>query len=285
MTTGQSQAQAAAGSHQLSVGPAHSAAGPSPHTLRRAVKKPAPAPPKPGNPPPGHSGGQSSPGTSQLPPSPSPKPSTRSPSPPPQHTGQAPGQPSAATQLSAPRRYSSSLSPIQAPSHPPPQPPTQASPLAHSKPGGQGPPNPVALPSEHGLEQPPHTPPQTPTPPSTPPLAKQNPSLPASQTPAVSHLETAQPHTGTLPRPRPVPKPRNRPSMPPPPHPPGPHPAGEGGLSNAAPTASKVVTDASSRVSEPLRSIFPEVHSDSGSKELPGHILLDIDNETESTAL
>lgn len=83
MTTGQSQAQAAAGSHQLSVGPAHSAAGPSPHTLRRAVKKPAPAPPKPGNPPPGHSGGQSSPGTSQLPPSLSPKPSTRSPSPPP----------------------------------------------------------------------------------------------------------------------------------------------------------------------------------------------------------
>ncbi|XP_069920672.1 rho GTPase-activating protein 17 isoform X5 [Oryctolagus cuniculus] len=244
MTTGQSQAQAAAGSHQLSVGPAHSAAGPSPHTLRRAVKKPAPAPPKPGNPPPGHSGGQSSPGTSQLPPSLSPKPSTRSPSPPPQHTGQAPGQPSAAAQLSAPRRYSSSMSPIQAPSHPPPQPPTQASPLAHSKPGGQGPPNPVALPSEHGLEQPPHTPPQTPTPPSTPPLAKQNPSLPASQTPAVSHLETAQPHTGTLPRPRPVPKPRNRPSMPPPPHPPGPHPAGEGGLSNAAPTASKVVTDA-----------------------------------------
>ncbi|XP_008256121.1 rho GTPase-activating protein 17 isoform X4 [Oryctolagus cuniculus] len=285
MTTGQSQAQAAAGSHQLSVGPAHSAAGPSPHTLRRAVKKPAPAPPKPGNPPPGHSGGQSSPGTSQLPPSLSPKPSTRSPSPPPQHTGQAPGQPSAAAQLSAPRRYSSSMSPIQAPSHPPPQPPTQASPLAHSKPGGQGPPNPVALPSEHGLEQPPHTPPQTPTPPSTPPLAKQNPSLPASQTPAVSHLETAQPHTGTLPRPRPVPKPRNRPSMPPPPHPPGPHPAGEGGLSNAAPTASKVVTDANSRVSEPLRSIFPEVHSDSASKELPGHILLDIDNETESTAL
>ncbi|XP_062036658.1 rho GTPase-activating protein 17 isoform X2 [Lepus europaeus] len=244
MTTGQSQAQAAAGSHQLSVGPAHSAAGPSPHTLRRAVKKPAPAPPKPGNPPPGHSGGQSSPGTSQLPPSLSPKPSTRSPSPPPQHAGQAPGQPSAAAQLSAPRRYSSSLSPIQAPSHPPPQPPTQASPLAHSKPGGQGPPNPVALPSEHGLEQPPHTPPQTPTPPSTPPLAKQNPSLPASQTPAVSHLETAQPHTGTLPRPRPVPKPRNRPSMPPPPHPPGPHPAGEGGLSHAAPTASRVVTDA-----------------------------------------
>lgn len=46
-----------------------------------------------------------------------------------------------------------------------------------------------------------------------------------------------------------------------------------------------VFNDANSRVSEPLRSIFPEVHSDSASKELPGHILLDIDNETESTAL
>lgn len=43
--------------------------------------------------------------------------------------------------------------------------------------------------------------------------------------------------------------------------------------------------DVNSRVSEPLRSIFPEMHSDSASKEVPGHILLDIDNDTESTAL
>uniref|UniRef100_A0A8C4MP67 Rho GTPase-activating protein 17 n=1 Tax=Equus asinus asinus TaxID=83772 RepID=A0A8C4MP67_EQUAS len=247
--TGQNQAQTATGSHQLSVGPAHNSAGPSPHTVRRAVKKPAPAPPKPGNPPPGHPGGQSSPGTSQHPPSPSAKQSTRSPSPPPQHPGQAPGQPCATSQLSAPRRYSSSLSPIQAPSHPPPQPPTQAALLGHSKPSGQGPATPMALPSEHGLEQPSHTPPQTPTPPSTPPLGKQNPGLPASQTQAVSNPETVQLHAGTLPRPRPVPKPRNRPSVPPPPHPPGaPHPpgtqsAGDGSLTNAAPTASKIVTD------------------------------------------
>ncbi|XP_071067337.1 rho GTPase-activating protein 17 isoform X7 [Dasypus novemcinctus] len=244
ITTGQNQAQAAASSHQLSVSPASNSAGPSPHTLRRAVKKPAPAPPKPGNPPPGHPGGQSSPGTSQHPPSLSPKPSTRSPSPPTQHTGQAPGQPSATPQLSAPRRYSSSLSPIQAPNHPPPQPPTQATPLLHTKPGGQGPPNPVTLPNEHGLEQPPHTPPQTPTPPSTPPLGKQNLGLPASQTQAVSNPETVQPHTGTLPRPRPVPKPRNRPSMPPPPHPPGAHLATDGNLTNTTLTASKIVTDA-----------------------------------------
>uniref|UniRef100_A0A452TRP3 Rho GTPase-activating protein 17 n=1 Tax=Ursus maritimus TaxID=29073 RepID=A0A452TRP3_URSMA len=244
MAAGQNQAPMAAGSHQLSVGPGHNSAGPSPHTLRRAVKKPAPAPPKPGNPPPGHPGGQSSPGTSQHPPSLSPKPATRSPSPPTQHAGQAPGQPCTTSQPSAPRRYSSSLSPIQAPRHPPPQPPTQAALLGHSKPGSQGPSAPATLPSEPGLEQPPHTPPQTPTPPSTPPLGKQNPSLPASQTQAVSNPETAQPHAGTLPRPRPVPKPRNRPSVPPPPHPPGAHSAGDGTLTNAAPTASKIVTDA-----------------------------------------
>ncbi|KAF4015682.1 hypothetical protein G4228_007475 [Cervus hanglu yarkandensis] len=233
---GPSQAPAAAGSHQLSVGPAHNSAGPSPHTVRRAVKKPAPAPPKPGNPPPGHPGGQSSPGASQHPPSLSPKPSTRSPSPPTQPPGQAPGQPCATSQLSAPRRYSSSLPPIQAPSHPPPQPPTQAAPpAALTKPGSQGPPAPGA-PGEPGLEQSSHTPPQTPTPPSTPPLGKQNPGQ------AVSNPETAQPHAGTLPRPRPVPKPRNRPNVPPPPHPPGAHPAGDGNLSIAAPTASKIVT-------------------------------------------
>ncbi|XP_072692343.1 rho GTPase-activating protein 17 isoform X7 [Canis lupus baileyi] len=243
MAAGQNQAQTAAGSHQLSVGPGHNSAGPSPHTVRRAVKKPAPAPPKPGNPPPGHPGGQSSPGASQHPPSLSPKPATRSPSPPAQHTGQAPAQPCATSQPSAPRRYSSSLSPIQAPSHPPPQPPTQAALPGHIKPSGQGPPTPGALLGEPGLEQPPHTPPQTPTPPSTPPLGKQNPSLPASQTQPVSNPETAQPHAGTLPRPRPVPKPRNRPSVPPPPHPPGAHSAGDSALANAAPTASKIVTD------------------------------------------
>nr|BAB55203.1 unnamed protein product [Homo sapiens] len=285
IASGQNQPQAAAGSHQLSMGQPHNAAGPSPHTLRRAVKKPAPAPPKPGNPPPGHPGGQSSSGTSQHPPSLSPKPPTRSPSPPTQHTGQPPGQPSAPSQLSAPRRYSSSLSPIQAPNHPPPQPPTQATPLMHTKPNSQGPPNPMALPSEHGLEQPSHTPPQTPTPPSTPPLGKQNPSLPAPQTLAGGNPETAQPHAGTLPRPRPVPKPRNRPSVPPPPQPPGVHSAGDSSLTNTAPTASKIVTDSNSRVSEPHRSIFPEVHSDSASKDVPGRILLDIDNDTESTAL
>lgn len=46
-----------------------------------------------------------------------------------------------------------------------------------------------------------------------------------------------------------------------------------------------IFNDTNSRVSEPLRSIFPEMHSDSASKDLPGRILLDMDNETESTAL
>ncbi|XP_019505377.1 PREDICTED: rho GTPase-activating protein 17 isoform X1 [Hipposideros armiger] len=278
--SGQTQAQTAAGSHQLSVSLAHASTGSSPHTLRRAVKKPAPAPPKPGNPPSGHAGGQSSPGTAQHTPSVSPKPAaTGSPSPPTQHPGQAPGLPGTASQPPAPRRSSGSLAPIHAPSHPPPQPPTQA------RPGSQGVPSLSALPGEHGLEQPAHTPPQTPTPPSTPPLGKQNPSPPASQSQVAGYPETAQPHAGTLPRPRPVPKPRNRPSVPPPPHPPGAHPAGDSSLTNAMPTASKIVTDASSRVSEPPHSIFPDMLSDSASKDLPGRVLLDMDNDTESTAL
>ncbi|XP_031244058.1 rho GTPase-activating protein 17 isoform X6 [Mastomys coucha] len=242
MTTVPNQAQTGGNSHQLSVGTPHSAAGPSPHTLRRAVKKPAPAPPKPGNPPPGHPGGQSSPGTGT-----SPKPSARSPSPPQQQQQQQ-------QQTPGMRRCSSSLPPIQAPSHPPPQPPTQP------RLGEQGP-------------EPGPTPPQTPTPPNTPPLAKQNPS----------QSETTQLH-GTLPRPRPVPKPRNRPSVPPPPHPPGTQ-TGDGGLTPSVPTASRIVTDTNSRVSESLRNIFPEIHPDLASKEVPGHILLDIDNDTESTAL
>lgn len=274
MASGQSQGQGQppAGSHQLSVSPAHSSTGSSPHTLRRAVKKPAPAPPKPGNPPPGQPGGQSAPGTAQQAPSLSLKPATGSPSPPVPHAGPAPGQPCATSQLCGPRRASGSLAPMQAPSHPPPQPPTQA-PQSQARPG------------EQGLEQPTHTPPRTPTPPSTPPLAKQSPGLPAAQHPAAGHPETAQPHGGTLPRPRPVPKPRNRPSMPPPPHPPGAHPAADGSLSSAVPTASKIVTDANSRVSEPLRSVFPDLPSDSDSKDVPGRLLLDMDTDTESTAL
>uniref|UniRef100_A0A8C0FIR2 Rho GTPase-activating protein 17 n=1 Tax=Bubo bubo TaxID=30461 RepID=A0A8C0FIR2_BUBBB len=222
--------------------------------LFTAMKKPAPAPPKPANPPPGQPGSHTSAPAAQ-PPSVSPKPPARSSSPPAQHANQGAAQTST-SQVSAPRRYSSSLSPIQAPSHPPPQPPTQATPPL----------------SEHGPEQPCYTPPQTPTPPDTPPLGKHTTSSPSSQ-----------PH-GTLPRPRPVPKPRNRPSVPPPPHPPS-QLAGDGIIANPMQTASKIVTDSNSSIQEPLQNPSSELLTEPASKELHNHLMLDIDNDTESTAL
>ncbi|XP_074454658.1 rho GTPase-activating protein 17 isoform X5 [Larus michahellis] len=236
------QNQSTSSTNQLSVNQPQNAAGPSPHSMRRAVKKPAPAPPKPANPPPGQPGSQSSAPAAQ-PPSVSPKPPSRSSSPPAQHANQGAAQTST-SQVSAPRRYSSSLSPIQAPSHPPPQPPTQAAtPPAQPKSNSQTSP-PAAPSSEHGPEQPCYTPPQTPTPPDTPPLGKHNASSPSSQ-PQPAAQETSQspspPQSGTLPRPRPVPKPRNRPSVPPPPHPPS-QLAGDGIIANPAQTASKIVT-------------------------------------------
>ncbi|XP_062443931.1 rho GTPase-activating protein 17 isoform X3 [Rhea pennata] len=279
------QSQSTSSTNQLSVNQPQNAAGPSPHSMRRAVKKPAPAPPKPANPPPGQPGSQSSASAAQ-PPSVSPKPPARSSSPPGQHANQGAVQTST-SQVSAPRRYSSSLSPIQAPSHPPPQPPTQATPPLQPKSNSQASP-PAASSSEHGLEQPCYTPPQTPTPPDTPPLGKHNISSPLSQ-PQSSTQETSQshspPHTGTLPRPRPVPKPRNRPSVPPPPHPPTCHSAGDGGNSNPTQTASKIVTDSSSSIQEPLQNPSSELLTETASKELHNHLMLDIDNDTESTAL
>lgn len=50
-------------------------------------------------------------------------------------------------------------------------------------------------------------------------------------------------------------------------------------------SASLFCPDASSRVSEPPHSIFPDMLSDSASKDVPGRVLLDMDNDTESTAL
>ncbi|KFO80636.1 Rho GTPase-activating protein 17, partial [Cuculus canorus] len=280
------QNQPTSSTNQLSVNQPQNAAGPSPHAMRRAVKKPAPAPPKPANPPPGQPGSQSSAPAAQ-PPSVSPKPPARSSSPPAQHANQGAAQPSV-SQVSAPRRYSSSLSPIQAPSHPPPQPPTQATPPLQPKANSQASP-PAAPGSEHGPEQPCCTPPQTPTPPGTPPLGKHNPSSPSPQPqPQPPTPETSQspspPQSGTLPRPRPVPKPRNRPSVPPPPHPPS-QLAGDGIIANATQTASKIVTDSSSSVQEPLHNPSPELLTETTSRELHNHLVLDIDNDTESTAL
>ncbi|XP_061456104.1 rho GTPase-activating protein 17 isoform X1 [Rhineura floridana] len=278
----QAHQQPASGTSQLSAGQPQATGGPSPHAIRRAVKKPAPAPPKPANPPPGQPG---NPGAipAPQPPSVSPKCPTRSPSPPSQGGPQPTPVPS---QVSAPRRYSSSLSPIQAPSHPPPQPPTQtATPSLQPKASspGSSPPGP-----EPGPEQPSPTSPPTPTPPDTPPLEKHSAAAtsPAPQPPA-QDAPPAQspPQTGTLPRPRPVPKPRNRPTIPPPPHPPAPHLAGDGPPS----TASRLVTDSSSSVQEPLRGL-PAVELPTESATLPNqrshnHLVLDVDHDTESTAL
>uniref|UniRef100_A0A8C3L0A7 Rho GTPase-activating protein 17 n=1 Tax=Chrysolophus pictus TaxID=9089 RepID=A0A8C3L0A7_CHRPC len=275
--------QSASSSNQLSVNQPQNAAGPSPHSVRRAVKKPAPAPPKPANPPPGQPGSQSSAPAAQ-PPSISPKPLARSSSPPAQHANQGAALTSS-SQVSAPRRYSSSLSPIQAPSHPPPQPPTQATPPLQPKANNQA--SPAASSSEHGPEQPCYTPPQTPTPPDTPPLGKHSTSSPLSQ-PQSSAQDTSQshspPHSGTLPRPRPVPKPRNRPSVPPPPHPPS-QLAGDGIIPNPTQTASKIVTDSNSSIPEPLQNPSAELPTEAAGKELHNHLPLDIDNDTESTAL
>ncbi|KAM6407515.1 rho GTPase-activating protein 17 isoform 3-T4 [Rhynochetos jubatus] len=277
---GSVQNQPTSSANQLSVTQPQNAAGPSPHSLRRAVKKPAPAPPKPANPPPGQPGSQSSAPAPQLP-SVSPKPPARSSSPPAQHANQGAAQTSA-SQVSAPRRYSSSLSPIQAPSHPPPQPPTQATPPLQPKSNSQPPP--AAPSSEHGPEQPCYTPPQTPTPPDTPPLAKHSTSSPLSQpSPQETAPSHSPPQSGTLPRPRPVPKPRNRPSVPPPPHPPSQLP-GDGIIANPSQTASKIVTDSNSSIQEPLQNPSPELLTETASKELHNHLLLDID-DTESTAL
>ncbi|KAM6121951.1 rho GTPase-activating protein 17 isoform 1-T1 [Phoenicopterus ruber ruber] len=276
------QNQSTSSTNQLSVNQPQNAAGPSPHSMRRAVKKPAPAPPKPANPPPGQPGSQSSAPAAQ-PPSVSPKPPARSSSPPAQHANQGAAQTST-SQVSAPRRYSSSLSPIQAPSHPPPQPPTQATPPLQPKANSQASP-PAAPGSEHGPEQPCYTPPQTPTPPDTPPLGKHSTSSPSPQP---SAQETSQSHSppqsGTLPRPRPVPKPRNRPSVPPPPHPPSQLP-GDGIIANPTQTASKIVTDSNSSIQEPLQNPSSELLTETASKELHNHLALDIDNDTESTAL
>ncbi|XP_039346478.1 rho GTPase-activating protein 17 isoform X5 [Mauremys reevesii] len=284
LSTMQNQPQSSSSSNQLCVSQPQNAAGPSPHAVRRAVKKPAPAPPKP---PPGQPGNHGSTAAAQLP-SVSPKPPPRSPSPPGQLTNAGAVQTSTSSQVSAPRRYSSSLSPIQAPNHPPPQPPTQATPPLHPKLNSQVS-SPPAVPSgEYGPEQPSCTPPQTPTPPDTPPLGKHNASsalFPLQSSTQETSQSHSPPQTGTLSRPKPVPKPRNRPNVPPPPHPPVSQSSGDSVLTNPTQTASKIITDSNSNVQEPLRRLSSELPTESASKELHNHLVLNVDNDTESTAL
>ncbi|KAK2866310.1 hypothetical protein Q7C36_002366 [Tachysurus vachellii] len=183
------------GGSQLSVAsPVTGSSGHSPLMARRVIKKPAPAPPKPANPPSGQLGNQSSPqpscGTPQSL-SPSPRPlSAHSPS------SLSPTQ--LATQSSTiPRRHLSNQPPLQAPSHPPPEPPNQVTPI-----------QPIAV-GDPGEEP---SPPSTPSPPKTPPPSVVPPENASTYVPSPFQ-------SGSLPRPRPVPKPRNRPTIPPPPQP------------------------------------------------------------------
>ena len=50
-------------------------------------------------------------------------------------------------------------------------------------------------------------------------------------------------------------------------------------------TEIRIFNDANSRFSEPFRSVFPEMYSDSASRDLLGHILWDMNSDTESKAL
>ncbi|NWI12197.1 RHG17 protein, partial [Crypturellus soui] len=96
------QSQPTGSTNQLGVNQPQNAAGPSPHSMRRAVKKPAPAPPKPANPPPGQPG---SPAAAAQPPAVSPKPPARSSSPPAPLAGPGAAQ-GCGAQGAAPRRDS-----------------------------------------------------------------------------------------------------------------------------------------------------------------------------------
>ncbi|XP_072124433.1 rho GTPase-activating protein 17a isoform X2 [Mobula birostris] len=239
------------GVSQLTAAPGPVTTGPSPHITRRATKKPAPAPPKPSNPPPGQpvDHGASTPvnqTTTHSPKQPSQVASTSPGQSGNQSSVQSHGQSSSQLTMQS-RKHSSNQMVIQAPNHPPPQPPVQ---LIN--------PYPCKASSEQAAEQPSSTPPDTPTPPSTPPLGTHGAGLQLTQHfthaqsfPANQDLQsqTSLTQFATVPRARPVPKPRNRPSVPPPPQPPVTAGATssstptEPAFSNATATASKIVTD------------------------------------------
>uniref|UniRef100_UPI00398F8489 rho GTPase-activating protein 17-like isoform X6 n=1 Tax=Pristiophorus japonicus TaxID=55135 RepID=UPI00398F8489 len=321
-SAGQSPSQpTGTGPNQLNVAPGPGTTGPSPHVTRRATKKPAPAPPKPSNPPPGQPVGH---GTNQ----PANQASSHSPKQPSQVTSPSPGQPGNQSPVQShgqsfsqptiqPRRHSSNQMVIHAPSHPPPQPPAQTTNPHQCK-----------APCEQATDQSSNSPPGTPTPPNTPPLGTHGASFHLTQHfthaqgfPANQDLQSQHslpPQFATLPRARPVPKPRNRPSVPPPPQPPVTAPAtnystpAEHALSNVAATASKIVTglggetaarcltskvlfeqngesyDSDSTVQEQdsNHSKSPvELMPAAGNTEHKKHEQQDIDNDSESTAL
>ncbi|XP_072337217.1 rho GTPase-activating protein 17a isoform X6 [Scyliorhinus torazame] len=290
-SAGQSPSQpTGTGPNQLNVAAGPITTGPSPHIIRRATKKPAPAPPKPSNPPPGQPLGH---GTNQ--------PANQTSSHSPKQPNQVAGQPGNRSPVQShgqsfsqptiqPRRHSSNQMVIHAPSHPPPQPPPQ--PVN---------PYPIKAPCEQGMDQSSNSPPDTPTPPNTPPLGAHSASFHLTQHSTHSHvfpanqdLHSLPPQFATLPRARPVPKPRSRPNVPPPPQPPVAAPAtncsipAENAPSNVAATASKIVTDFDSTVQDQdsNESKCPvELMPAAGNMELGKHEQQDIDEDSESTAL
>ncbi|XP_041085831.1 rho GTPase-activating protein 17a isoform X1 [Polyodon spathula] len=287
--SGQSQPHSAGTTaNQLGVGHTQNTTGPSPHVIRRATKKPAPAPPKPGNHPPAQPVSQGPPSAASQLFTQSPKPSASQGtghSPPSQPSNQGSVQPHFPAQPSVqPRRHSSNLLTFQAPSHPPPQPPTQATPPAQPKAFSQA----TGGASESGGPE--QSPPRTPTPPDTPPLVTHGGTTPLAAaiqpSPTSGHdsLQNSSPlQSNTLPRPRPVPKPRHRPSVPPPPQP----PVNENSNGNAN-TASKIITDSSTTVQGQPCSFIPELPVEQvtplAGREL-NHQLQNTDHDTESTAL
>ncbi|XP_060883626.1 rho GTPase-activating protein 17a isoform X4 [Labrus mixtus] len=244
--------------------------GPSPHLMRRGTKKQAPAPPKPTNPPPSQPCNSvnhaSSPSSQSLSPTSRPL------------SGHPPASPTSPTSqpCATPRRHSSNQPPIQAPNHPPPEPPTQAS--SPTQPASPGKP-------EGDQRSADSSPPGTPTPPDTPPPSAATQDAAAPPSPSPSPYQT-----GSLPRPRPVPKPRNRPSVPPPPQP----TALSGDTNGICATAYKMMDPAMS-FKGLSRALVPELavdqqpatssssSSSSSSCSLPPP--KDLDLESESTVL
>ncbi|KAG9328577.1 hypothetical protein JZ751_012932, partial [Albula glossodonta] len=262
------QRNGGAGSHTTTPTPAQlgmstppaGSRGPSPHMVRRGTKKPAPAPPKPTNPPPVQ------PSSTQTPSPPSGATTPVAPSPKPGQSGAPPP--------SVPRRHSGHMTPLQAPNHPPPQPPPQIAPPPLLKPPLMA--SGVSSGAESGAD---HSPPSTPTPPDTPP--------PPSGTPENPYPLPFSPyHSGSLPRPRPVPRPRHRPSVPPPPQPPNPAPTGDAANGIFA-SAHKIFTESSAAFKGMSRAFVPVIAVETPSPA-PDPSLLppqDSELESESTAL
>ncbi|XP_059893052.1 rho GTPase-activating protein 17a isoform X4 [Gadus macrocephalus] len=273
--------------------PGAGSTAPGKHLMHRA-KKPAPAPPKPANPPPSHplststnhqssasstsstsSTSSSSSGSSQ-----SLSPTTRPIS---SHSPTSPTTPSPGP-CATPRRPSSNQPPIQAPNHPPPQPPTQTSPSSQPRSLGQ-PPASAEPPGGRGDA----SPPDTPTPPDTPP--PYSPAAPAQDSPGPVAPSAPSPfQSGSLPRPRPVPRPRNRPSIPPPPQP----PVAAGDANGICATSYKILDPAMSfkgltRALVPVLDVDqqpdPSSSTTTTSSTLPPFTLKDLDLETETTVL